>query len=493
MPPFRFRPWFRSRRWTQRRRFGRTTGFRRRYRPRTKIYRKRRIYKKYHRRPHKVLQWNPPKVGNCYITGFVPLLICTKNDFLKQFGFKPQHNPEQEQCPLFQSGSFGKFSFTLEQLWEWNRRDWNIFSRPTDGYNLCRFMSAKLRCYRHKSLNYIIVIEQEYCQNDRRGWPYYHPSKILFQKTHRLILSKTRSCGGKNYATIKIKPRPTDTNSWFLMAQMATHIQFTVMVTLFELENPFLNPLWDSAVISSSNVTQGTWGHTQKVRWCYNFLWDTGKLNCIYIHNSVDDTPPQNKGYADGIYKETPYYLSLFGLTNDDFLKLWIWAPANNISAVSARMWTKCPQEMYQRILRSGPFMIKGLETAFSINCTYKFHFQFGGPDINDGFNAGDNPVNIPPGCKPTADQFFGGMEAGYIASQADALVNDWEWRRGYLTSRAFKRLTEDPLSTGQNGRSEQGENEQWLSEEEITTLEEDSQEEDSMQKKKKKRHRHSL
>lgn len=443
----------------------------------------------------KLIHWNPPKVSTCRIRGFAPLLLCDRDYILQEYGFNPLQDPTTNK-PVFQSGSFGRFNITLQTLWNWHKADWNVFSIPTTSFNLCRFVSAKLRFFRHPNINYMVILQQDYCDNTR-GWPYFHPAKIIFQKHHHLVLSKMQSGLKRNYVTVRIKPRPTDTNAWHLMAQMANHTQFTILVVAFDVDNPFQKPDTQTIEIRQTTVPWGSWANQGSIgEWRYHWIWDSGKQNAFIINDRTDDTPPRDKEYADGLYKETPYWLSLFGLTHSELQKTWIWIPDQSIFNIGTRKWGKLKPETYMAIIKSGPFFLKGLIKHFSLNMMYNVKFQFGGPDIDEGYDAGLDPKNVPPGCKPESNayNFLSRVETSDIASRARALANAWEFRRGLLTKRAFERLTR-PLSPAESpGRSGLDEIAHWPSEEDITSAEEEEEKDSLQEKKKKKRrkHRHS-
>lgn len=495
MAPFRWRPWtnrYRYRWRPLRRRFGRAPRFRRGYRRQPRYTGRRRRQGGRRRRTQTIYHWNPPKVRDCIVSGFAPLLICDQRYYLEQYSFRPER---VEDKPVFKGGCYGRFNITLQTLWDWHKADWNVFSTPTTSYNLCRFLNATLKFFRHPNINYMVIIQQDYCDNTR-AWPFFHPAKILFQKHHYLVLSRQQAGHRKNYVTVRLKPKPTDTNAWHLMAQMAEHAQFTVMVVCVDTENPFQHSTAAQLEIRCLNVPWGTFASNKVIEWRYHWIWDTGKQNCFLITNSTDDTPPQGKGYADGNFKETPYWLSLFGLTRSELSKTWIWIPDESIYNIGVRNWGKLKVSDYNNIVVSAPFFLKTLQRHFSLNMLYKIKFQFGGPDIDEGYDAGLNPSTVPPGCKPNENNLSGRVEVSNIASRARALANMWEFRRGLLTTRAFERLTRHVSPSERSGRSSQEKRERWPSEEEITSAEEDSSETTNSvspapQKKKTRRHRY--
>lgn len=402
--------------------------------------------------------------------------MSTKTDLFNQFGLAP--GPVVNGAHTFQGGTYCKFSFSLHSLWDWHQYDWNIWSLPTDGYNLCRYKYGTLKFMRHRSINLIVVIEQDYCQNEARGWPFYHPQKMLLHRGHRIILSKNRSCGNKNYVKIRIRPKATETTTWYLMAQMAMKVQFTVFVSAIEIESPFMNPSWPSGVITR-NIKWGNWQTTETKQWSYAMPWDKGVNNGFWIAQSDDvHIPPQNITFADALGKHVPYYISLFGKTATELKRTFIWIPDKDISQSTQRKWGALDINYLTDIIRSGPYVLKGLTEGFSASVTYKLNFQFGGPDVTDGYIAGTNPIYVPPGCDPHADTLSGRLETRNIAERADATANPWEWRRGYLTTQALQRLTNPYVSTELLGRFEQEDSEQEQSEEDSNYEEEEKSKE---------------
>lgn len=396
-------------------------------------------------------------------------------------------------------GGLTRVTFHLQMLWDLHHRQWNSWSIPTDGFNLVRFKYATFKFYRHRSLSYIVYPEQIYCNNFFRGFGYYHPSKLIQESKHLVILSKNRSCNSRNYVKFKVRPPPTITNEWFLMALFAKTPLIHLYATFIDMEAPHVNPNPNRdgeptiklQVKTLANPAAA--GNITIEAWNYFWTWDQGLLNG-YIWTENDNQYPQ-KTYADALDKNIPYYISLFGMFEvpAGTPKLWIWGPANHMKTVGQRKWLGITLAQAKQMVQCGPFILKSMEVGASVNFNYKFKFQFGGPTVTEGYIAGTDPSKLPPGCLANTDTFTRRLQVMDLADHSRGVANDWDYRRGILTARGLQKLTSEiPLSTDELlSRWLSERRGPWLSEEETSSEEE----EETTKKKKKKHHRqrHSL
>lgn len=256
---------------------------------------------------------------------------------------------------------------------------------------------------------------------------------------------------------------------------MANEALVTIQGTLFDAEDPFLK---HGEVKCPINMYENPASHIWAIlptglqqNACYWWLWDTGQFNGIYL----GATAPAD--YSAALEKNKPYWQSFWGHWGQS--NLWVWFPVSGFqNPTSKRAWGKLLPEAVNDILTSGPFVEKTMDSVISINCKFIFKFQFGGPSITAGNNAGTAPKDIPPGYKPNHLQ--SGIQTNDLAELAQGVLMPWDVRRGLLTSRGTTRLTKEPFPTDLPQKSEQEEIEQELSEgESSSSEEEDSSEEE--------------
>lgn len=252
---------------------------------------------------------------------------------------------------------------------------------------------------------------------------------------------------------------------------MAKEALVTIQGTLFDSEDPFLK--WGE-VKCPINMYEASASHIWAVapqglqqNACYWWLWDTGQFNGIFIgQNAPAD-------YTPAIEKNKPYWQSFWGHWGES--NMWIWFPVSGFqNPTSKRAWGKLLPETLNEILVSGPFVEKTNDSVISINCKFTFKFQFGGPSITAGTNAGTAPTDIPPGYKPNHLEF--GVQNNDLAELAQGVLMPWDIRRGLLTSRGTTRLTKEPFPTDLQKKFEQEETEQEPSEGESSSSEEETE-----------------
>lgn len=237
--------------------------------------------------------------------------------------------------------------------------------------------------------------------------------------------------------------------------------------------------------MSGSNLTHNTsWqefiGPPTKGDAVYWWLWDTGDNNGWFVQ--VGDNKPKQGDYSQALAKGIPYWKSLYGKYNRQ--DIWLWVPQDGWQKdkTSGRTWGKALPDLINRIIRSGPFVEKDPQSVISINMSYRFKFQFGGPDLTWGEIAGQPPDQIPPTNVPYKES--DGLEIDDLAEHAEGVINPWEIRRGLITPRGYTRLTAGLISPELQKRSEQEEIAQEPSESESSesSSEEETETEDDEQ-----------
>lgn len=319
--------------------------------------------------------------------------------------------------------------------------------------------------------DYVIHHESDFYNTAGYTEAYYHPAVLLQKKNHRVVASRFRK-GTTKPVTIKCRPPSIHGNDWYFLAQLANEALVTIQGALFDSEDPFLKY---GEVKCPINVYEAAASHIWAVlpqglqpNACYWWLWDTGTANGIYIGQA------QPADYSVALEKGKPYWQSLWGHWGQS--NVWLWFPTSGFQTPgSRRAWGKLLPELLNEIIEAGPFVEKTQDSVLSVNCKYTFKFQFGGPSITSGQNAGTNPKDIPPGYQPRAEQL--GVQVDDLAEHAQGVLMPWDIRRGILTSRGTTRLTKEPFSTDLQQKFEQERTGQWPSEEETSSSEEEEEE----------------
>lgn len=421
------------------------------------------------------------------------MLIATKHRQLDIFMFRQA--PPTANKDKFKGGGLSFITFTFQNLWEWHHRDWNLWTQMTDGFNLARIKYMNFKFYRHATISYIVYPQQEFCRTNARGYGFFHPSKLLQETKHILVLSRQKSPNTSNYVKKRLKPPATMTNEWYLMHSLAKVPLVNFFITLCDIGNPYTTEKPDQPDASLQldlivfKKSNNSW---MSHNWSYWWMWDEGKFNGYIWFDNAAQYPTQS--YADALGKGVPYYISFFGLQDDTnptkFLA--IWAPDNSMNQDTGRSWIKLTVGQARQIALQGPYVLKNLDIALGLNCSYKIKFQFGGPSITEGYVAGTDPSLLPPGC---ADNQQFRLQTLDLADYSRGVLNNWDIRRGLITASGLAKIT----STGPFLSTEELLRRYWQEEtgpepSDIETLSEESESEESpRKKKKKKKHRHSI
>lgn len=226
----------------------------------------------------------------------------------------------------------------------------------------------------------------------------------------------------------------------------------------------------------------------------YNPKIDNGKGNIVYflsVHNERFDPPGTDKVL---ITQDKPLWLLLYGWTDYikklrkdvDFNKTYYIAMISPALFVSGREPANKPvipiddtifqgksaygatpntwqttnwfptftlqQQTINNIVKAGPFIPKpeGKKSNWELHAKYSFYFKWGG--------APDSAKAV---CDPAKASFYPGPDPIPTTIQItdpktqvpESLLHTWDWRRGYITKKAFKRMyehlqTESTIST---------------------------------------------
>lgn len=374
-------------------------------------------------------QWQPEKQGLCVMHGFAPLLMCVTSTDLQEFA------PFQVNRDLFcGGGGIVRNTFSLQKLYNWAKKNWCFWTRPTDGYDLCKYIKTKLYLYPHPSVSYIIHWDTEYKSNNIYGWPWYHPSIMLNKSSHRIVWSKAVKPGGKTQK-LTLRPPATVDDQWWFMRDFYTQGLFAYQASIIEVQDPMTMPRDVQFCFDLHGSLPNAQQKDSKKYWWY---FDSGFGNGVSFADQAPTT------YAAAISKDEPYYISLWGSYNNQ--TVWIWAPEDWTDPTQGnRFWLKLQVPSLNTLIRSGPFVSKGVNRPVSLFYKYKAYFKWGGPSATEEINTGQDPGHIPPDRVYQASKELSGLQIRCPLTVGDGVAHPWEYRRGILTARGLQRLTTSP------------------------------------------------
>lgn len=332
-------------------------------------------------------------------------------------------------------GGLRRGFFSLEQLYRDARSARAYWSHATDGFDLVKYKDTKLYLQPHPTITYIFHWETDYRLTTTYSWPWYHPSELVLRSQHVIVWAKNYNPNNKG-VKIKIKPPAILNGQWYFMRDFVDIGLFTYQVQVMDFVNPMIPPdrvtgcysLKYKATTKPDASQQGNITN-------YNPLNDFGLLNAIF----VGDGPPQ--GFEQGVSKNIPLYISTWGLYGNE--KVWVWSPEDWGNRNPQRFWFQLETPSLNTLIRSGPFVSKGVRSAFSLYLKYKVRMYFGGPSATEDINPGGDPKDIPPGDGNTkASMQLTGLQIRDPATVGQGVLHNWELRRGLLTARALQRLT---------------------------------------------------
>nr|USL90680.1 MAG: ORF1 [Torque teno virus] len=232
--------------------------WRRPYRRRRRKGRRRRRRRRRHKPTLVLRQWQPDVVRTCYITGWMPLLICGSGN--TQFNFI-MHMDDITPRGASYGGNLTNMTFTLEGLFEQFEYHRNRWSRSNHDLDMARYLSTTLKFYRHDSVDYIVAYS--------RTGPFQishlthlstHPLLMLLSKHHIVVPSLRTKPRGRKYKKIRIKPPKLMLNKWYFTKDICDLGLFQIWATGAELRNPWLrsgtkSPCVGFAVLNNSIYT----------------------------------------------------------------------------------------------------------------------------------------------------------------------------------------------------------------------------------------------
>nr|USL90722.1 MAG: ORF1 [Torque teno virus] len=232
--------------------------WRRPYRRRRRKGRRRRRRRRRHKPTLVLRQWQPDVVRTCYITGWMPLLICGSGN--TQFNFI-MHMDDITPRGASYGGNLTNMTFTLEGLFEQFEYHRNRWSRSNHDLDMTRYLFTTLKFYRHDTVDYIVAYS--------RTGPFQishlthlstHPLLMLLSKHHIVVPSLRTKPRGRKYKKIRIKPPKLMLNKWYFTKDICDLGLFQIWATGAELRNPWLrsgtkSPCVGFAVLNNSIYT----------------------------------------------------------------------------------------------------------------------------------------------------------------------------------------------------------------------------------------------
>uniref|UniRef100_A0AAU8H5R2 Capsid protein n=1 Tax=Alphatorquevirus homin29 TaxID=3048427 RepID=A0AAU8H5R2_9VIRU len=296
----------RTRRAFPRRRRGRYVSrrWRRPYRRRRRKGRRRRRRRRTHKPTLIMRQWQPDVVRTCYITGWMPLIICGQGQ--TQFNFI-MHMDDITPRGASYGGNLTNITWTLEGLWEQFQYHRNRWSRSNHDLDLARYMFTTLKFYRHDSVDYIVSYT--------RTGPFQmghlthlstHPLLMLLSKHHLVVPSLKTKPGGRKYKKIRIKPPKLMLNKWYFTKDICDLGLFQLWATGAELRNPWLRSGTQSPCIGFSVLNNSYYTNlntdTNKNLWQYTY---TGLMSKYYYKGNQNSTYDFQNYSNNENYKKT--------------------------------------------------------------------------------------------------------------------------------------------------------------------------------------------
>nr|USL90487.1 MAG: ORF1 [Torque teno virus] len=254
----RWRPW-RRRRWAIRRRRPRRTVRRRgrrryvsrrprrRYRRRLRRGRRKRGRRRKHRETLILRQWQPDIIKTCFITGWMPAIICGTGN--TQFNFVI-HEEDIPPRGASYGGNFANYTFSLAGLYDQYLLHRNKWSRTNQDLELARYLFTTIKLYRHESVDYIATYNRTGpFQVNPLSYMFTHPLLMLLSKHHIVVPSLKTKPRGKRYKKIRIKAPKLMLNKWYFARDICDIGLFQLSITGLELSNPWLRSGTNSPVV----------------------------------------------------------------------------------------------------------------------------------------------------------------------------------------------------------------------------------------------------
>nr|UHM26560.1 MAG: ORF1 [Torque teno midi virus] len=224
-----FNKYKRRRRWPRRRRRNRRAPRRRRTR-RTKVRRKKKTLT--------VRQYQPDCIRRCKIKGIaIHVLGCQGKQFACYTDNAEAWTPELQPG----GGGFGVEKFTLQNLYEQNKKGNNIWTASNTNLDLARYIGGSIKFWRHEHADFVVYYSRTLPMNlQKYTYAGTYPQNLLLRKHKKIIPSLKTSSRGKRYVKIKFGPPKLLTNKWLFQETMANTGLIQIHSSVLDLRYPHL-------------------------------------------------------------------------------------------------------------------------------------------------------------------------------------------------------------------------------------------------------------
>lgn len=457
------------------------------------------------RRARPIRQWQPLYQKRCTIRGYFPLLT-----WLHDYAWQEQ-KPQYWAWPGSKGGATQKFGrmggmydmskVSFQDFYTQHQVRRNRWSASNETFDLAKYRGVTITLYRHLTQDYIFSYTRDLTEMPNERY-LMHPSVMLLLKNH--IIVKSQKWGHRKPIRVRIKPGPLYEQKWYLAKDLAKMDLFKYYVSAIDLSDPFVGfqGKGDLYVIFTK-VAKIEAGGSGSAKWQSDFVYypvqDTGqdrfgnKFKFFFASNTATYTgwdtngPPNNdtswkqftalngtEGLplwlgAWNIYPSLMTSASETGLNNYPYPRLYACyrqPGSNNMIIIWLQLCTQ-PYEVpsawwfdgdVMRLRMMGPWVPGNFTYNHSIVASYKAHFTWGG-----NIPGKDNTVVDPSKQPPETSLLLSGLQGSNIANPAlgdPSLIHTWDLRRGLLTNRALKRITE-PFTPSSSDPEEEAQNPQ--------------------------------
>nr|UHK06779.1 MAG: ORF1 [Torque teno midi virus]UHM25979.1 MAG: ORF1 [Torque teno midi virus] len=269
--------------WWQRRKRWYYRGRRRPYYKRTyKTKRRRRFNRRKYKRPYRrrrkrrgkvrrkkktitLKQWQPETIRKCKIKGHICHVLGGEG---RQFACYTDTQYDWNLPTTPGGGGFGVEKFTLQFLYNENKRNHNIWTTSNSMLDLVRYTGTTFRFYRHSHLDFIVHYQRNYpMQLEKYTYAFTHPATLLLLKHKKIVPSfLTAPLKKKRYVTVKIRPPTQMINKWFFQSGFSDTGLFTLHTTVCDLRYQRLgccnsNRLVSFYILNPQFYQWGDWGN----------------------------------------------------------------------------------------------------------------------------------------------------------------------------------------------------------------------------------------
>lgn len=239
-----------------------------------------------------------------------------------------------------QYGGWACHSLTLVNLYDEHTKFRNRWSASNCGFDLARYLGTTVYLQQHKTMDYIVYIDEEYSSTmDFLRQGSMHPMIML---THpKTILIKSRERAGPRRTRKVWVPRPSWwENGWVFTTIMCKKGMFIFYAAFVDLDHPWVEPYIGSDGGTDENSAKW-WNKTDwKDKWDTNQKIEFNATNQPDVQSLTDDLKAINRGpfmlRALDVNKQSIEQVTFF------YKSKWRWG-GNNITLKTICDPTKFP------------------------------------------------------------------------------------------------------------------------------------------------------